>query len=73
METLRNTAFASLPASGSFTDTDLSKLPQATAVQTITNYQSSTKIKLATITVSWTESGVTKNAKLETLISETGL
>lgn len=73
METLRNTAFASLPPSGSFADSDLSRLPQSTATRTITNYQSNTKIKLATITVSWTESGVTKNAKLETLISETGL
>ena len=73
METLRNTAFASLPSSGSFTDSDLSKLPQGTATQTLTNYQSSTKIKLVTIKVSWTESQVTKNAQLETLISETGL
>ncbi len=73
METLRNTAFASLPPSGNFTDSDLSKLPQGTATQTLTNYQSSTKIKLVTIKVSWTESQVTKNAQLETLISETGL
>lgn len=73
METLRNTAFASLPPSGSFADSDLSKLPQSTATQTISNYQSSTKIKLITINITWTEKGVTKNAKLETLYSETGL
>ena len=73
METLRNTAFASLPSSGTFTDSDLSRLPQATAVQTIANYLGNTKIKLVTTTVIWTESGVSKNAKLETLISETGL
>ena len=73
METLRNTDFASLPATGSFTDSDLSKLPQATTTRTITNYQSNPKIKLVTLKVNWVESQVTKNIQLETLISETGL
>lgn len=73
IESLRNTAFASLPVSGNFSDPDLSKLPNSSASQTLDDYEASTKIKLVKIQVNWTESGATQNIKLETLISENGL
>lgn len=73
IESLRNTSFASLPASGNFDDADLAKLPQGAATRTITDYQNNSKIKLVNIRVNWTESEVAKQLITETLISENGL
>ena len=73
METLRNTSYDSLPASGttSFTDSNLAKLPSSTATQTIADY--GTDIKQVTLSVSWQESGINKNVKMDTLIYKYGL
>lgn len=73
IETLRNTNFASLPPSGSFFDPDLNQLPSGSAIRTVADYQSSTKIKQVTTQVSWIESNVSEQIVLETLISEHGL
>lgn len=73
IETLRNTAYESLPQSGAFLDPEVSKLPNSTANQTFTNYESSTDIKLATIQVSWTEGGISKSITMDTLIYRNGL
>lgn len=73
IENLRNTAFASLPGSGSFADSDLSQLPQGTATRTITNYESDPDIKEVQITIAWTENGAPKQVQLMTLIYKNGL
>lgn len=73
IETLRKTAFATLPASGSFTDPDLAKLPQGTATRTITDYQANPDIKQVTIQVDWVPAGSAKNVKIDTLIYKYGL
>ena len=78
METLRNTAYASLPvcpspAGCSVSDTDLVKLPSSTANRFIDTYQSSPDIKLATVQVNWTSNGAPKQIKIETLIYKNGL
>src|SRR3989338_10491422 len=73
VENLRNTAFASLPASGSFSDSELAQLPSGVATRTIEDYQGSDKIKQATITIDWIEKSAPKKILIETLISENGL
>lgn len=73
IEKLRNTDFATLPSSGSFTDPDLPKLPSGAAVRTIANYQSSTQIKQATITVTWQVNGANRQVFMDTLIYQNGI
>ena len=73
VEILRNTSFASLPGSGSFSGTGLSSLPSGSGSLTVVNYQSSTDIKQITVTVSWNDRGTTRSVTLETLIGSGGL
>lgn len=73
IETLRKTNFNQLPASGPFTDPDLTKLPQSSAQRTIGNYQSDPDIKQVTVQVNWTVGGAPREIKLETLIYKNGL
>lgn len=73
IETLRKMNFDSLPTSGSFTNPDLTKLPQSTATQTLTNYQNSPDIKQVTIQVNWIENKATKSISTNTLIYRNGL
>lgn len=73
IEELRNTPFASLPGSGSFSDTALAELPGSTAALTAVNYQGSSIIKHFTVQVSWTENQTSRNVTLDTLIGEQGL
>lgn len=73
IETLRNTAYTSLPGDGSVTDPDISKLPGGSAIRTMASYQSSADIKQATITVNWTEKGLAQTLSLNTLIYKNGL
>lgn len=72
IETLRNTTFASV-TTGSFTDDELEKLQSSTATQTVSSYQESADIKLATLVVSWAEGGVSKSITMDTLIYKNGL
>lgn len=73
IETLRKMDFDSLPASGAFADGDLSKLPQSSAAQTLSVYQSSPDIKIITITVNWMENTAAKSLSQDTLIYRNGL
>ncbi len=73
LETLRRTQFASLPASGSFSDSLLSSLQNGQADLQMHNYNS--KTMQAVVIVSWTEHGssATHNVQLDTLITQGGL
>jgi len=73
IENLRSLGYAALPTSSSFTDAQLSLLPDGQAVMVISEYND--KIKQAVVTVSWQESGSknSHNVSLSTLISEGGL
>ncbi len=73
LEELRNTPFAILPPGGSFTDPGLSNLPSSTASLTIADYQDSSEIKRATVTVSWEDQGAARSIELDTLISQGGV
>ncbi len=73
IENLRALGYAALPASGSFTDAQLTYLPEANASTTIIQYNA--KTKQVSVEVSWQESGAQKrhNVSLITLIGEGGL
>lgn len=78
IEKWRKAAFASLPVNNTytFTDSDLSKLPASSATETFADFcqpSCSADIKLLTVNVNWTEQGVAKNVKMETVISKNGL
>jgi len=73
VERLRNIDYASLPPTGSVSDTDLSKLPSGAATRTVTNYQSSTAIKQVNVTVTWQVNGANKQISMETLIYQNGI
>jgi len=78
VETLRKTAYSSLPTCPlpdgcPLSDSDLSKLPSASAKQFIDAYSRSADIKLATVEVDWTVSGAPKQIKIETLIYKSGI
>ena len=72
MEILRDTAFASLPASGSIVDTMLSQIPSSNGSFTTANYQSYTGIKELVVTVSWND-GIARSVVLKTLAGNGGI
>ena len=78
-ERLRKLPFAQLPtADGQFDASctvDLPKLPAGTTIRLIAGFGSpaNPKIKQITTAVSWTEKGLARQIRLETLISENGL
>lgn len=73
MQTIRTTAFASIPASGTFSDSQLSQLPNGQA--SITTSDISTTLKDVTVTITWTKpSGLgTQQMELQTYVSSVGL
>lgn len=73
MEDLRNGGFTNLPSSGSFADSNLSRLPQGTATQTISNYSGDSTIDLVTIQVNWVENTANKNIKIESFFTKGGI
>lgn len=73
IENLRKTAYASLPASGSFSDPDLAKLTSSSATLTMSSYQGSPDIKQATVSVSWVQNGSPRQVILDTLIYKNGI
>lgn len=73
IEELKSVPFASLPASGPFTDSALSALPQAQANLTVANHGGSAGIKEITVTISWQENGVTKNVEVKTMLTGGGI
>ena len=77
IERLRKLDFASLPSTGIVDppcNADLSKLPDPkSATRTINDYLLDPDVKQVSIQVTWTESNVGKDVKIETLISKYGL
>ena len=78
IENLRNTDFDLLPpGSDTFSDTELPQLPQGVANRAITNAtidsQVEPDVKNVSITITWTENGIPKQFKTETLIYKYGL
>ena len=72
VEELRSLGYFSLPASGAFTDSQLSSLLQSSASMAISDYN--LKTKQITVTVSWKENNtnVPHSLQLNTLISQDG-
>ena len=73
IEELRNTAFASLPASGNFSDSGLSDLASSTASLLVSDYQGSEDIKEIKVTITWLQEAENKSAAVETLIYNGGI
>jgi hypothetical protein len=72
IEELRATPYASLPASSTFTDTQLSLLPSASADFTITNYSTYNGMKEMVVTVNWND-GRARNIVVRSLIGTGGI
>ena len=72
LETLRETPFASLPASGTITDTDLSTIPQGSGSYTVAAYAPLNKMKEITVTVNWND-GSSKNITIKSLAGTGGI
>ncbi len=73
LELLRSTAFSALPASGQIFDTNLAALPSGSGSYTVADYpDTSSRLKVASSTVSWTRDGTGRSVNLQTLIGETG-
>jgi prepilin-type N-terminal cleavage/methylation domain-containing protein len=73
LQTVRTTTFASIPASGTFTDTQLSTIPNGQATMTVTDINS--KLKDVSIVVTWSgpKNGSTQQVHLETYVASGGL
>ncbi len=72
METLRNTPYASLPGSGTFSDSLLDQIPSGSASYTIADYAGYGGIKEFVVTVSWND-GISKQVVLRTLAGTGGI
>lgn len=72
MEVLRDAGYGSLPASGSFADSQLASIPSGSASLAVLDFNAETK--QVTVTVSWTEPSIGggRNVVLSTLITVTG-
>jgi prepilin-type N-terminal cleavage/methylation domain-containing protein len=72
LQTLRAGGYSSLPASGTFTDTQLTSIPSGAASMTLSDYNATTK--QVTVTVTWADprTSKTKNVSLTTLIANSG-
>lgn len=75
METHRNTAYNSIAIGSNltFTDASTSKLPNSTASETITLYESSIDVKQVAILITWTENGNPRTFNMDTLIYRNGI
>lgn len=73
MQTIRTTAFASIPPSGNFVDSGLASIPNGLGTLTVTDVSST--LKIVTVTVTWTKPGVPGNqmVELETYVYSGGL
>lgn len=72
IENQRKAGFASV-STNSITDSELSKLPNATATRTVSTYDGNNNMKKVADIIGWTEKGATRQIILETLISANGL
>lgn len=73
VEELKSLPLSALPASGFFSDTALSALPQASANLIIGDYAGSTQIKEVEIIIIWQEANGQKEVKINTLLTEGGI
>ncbi len=72
LQTIRTTAFASIPASGSFSDPLLSTLPNGQGNIEVSNINST--LKDVAVTVSWTApNGSTSDIELQTYVASGGI
>ncbi|MBX4187757.1 MAG: type II secretion system GspH family protein [Candidatus Doudnabacteria bacterium] len=72
MEELRATPYLSLPPSATFTNTNLSQLPQSSANFTVTNYSTYSGMKEFVVTVNWND-GTAKNVTIKSLAGTGGI
>ena len=72
IEELRAQGYAALPASGSFSDSQLNTLSNPSAAMNITDYNATTKKIIVTIQWRQPPSNVVRNITLTTLITKTG-
>ncbi|HEV8601351.1 MAG TPA: prepilin-type N-terminal cleavage/methylation domain-containing protein [Patescibacteria group bacterium] len=72
MEELRATSFASLPASGSISDSMLNQIPSGVGSFTVANYSGYAGLKEITVTVTWTDP-VAKQVQLKTVAGAGGI
>ncbi len=71
MGSVRAGGYASVPASGSFSNTLLGALPSGSGMLTVTTWNA--KTKQVQVTVSWQEPGLAaRSISLSTLLTETG-
>lgn len=71
LEELRAAGYDALPASGTFSDSQLSSLTNSTAALTVTTFNP--KTKQVVVTVSWSEpAGGDRSLSLATLITQVG-
>lgn len=72
LEVLRAGGYAALPPSGTFSDSLLSTLPQATTTLAVSTYNAQTK--QVVVSVIWQDQGLTASStvSLTTLITQTG-
>lgn len=70
MEELRATPFSSLPGSGPFSDPQLSRLPNATATISVSDYLATSSIKQIIVDVSWSRGTTTRAYRLDSLFTD---
>lgn len=73
MEDLRGTALASLPSSGTISDSLLTKIPSGSGNFTVTNHGTYTGLKEIVVTVTWVDKGLNKQIQLRTLAGSGGI
>lgn len=73
IEELRNTAYASLPSTGSFSHSLLTNLPSGAANLTVSSYNATTKQVVVTVTWAEPNNPNTRQVELTTLINQGGL
>ena len=72
MEILRSTSYASLPASSTFSDSQLAAIPSGAANYTISNYSGFAGMKEMVVTVVWND-GSARQVVLKTLAGSGGI
>jgi prepilin-type N-terminal cleavage/methylation domain-containing protein len=70
LESLRAAGYAALPASGSFSDTQLASLPSGAGSLSVADETET--LKQVTVTVGWSERGAARTVSLSTLIASSG-
>ncbi|MBI4049544.1 MAG: type II secretion system protein [Candidatus Doudnabacteria bacterium] len=72
MEELRGTSFATLPLSGTISDSMLSQIPSGSGNFSVTDYSGFSGLKELVVTVSWND-GVSKQIQLKTVAGSGGI